>query len=91
MTVTTEQLETFCREAANKARPNRLPDFALTFSTGKKYARIKESGGGVFCFVNLADGTILKAASWNTPAKQSRGNIANGAKDVTAYGAAYIR
>ena|SRR6218665_2967328 len=67
---------------------------------GKKYVRIvrhdvfegvKREGGSAFCFVDIETGAILKAASWKTPAKHARGNIANGAADLTAYGAIYLR
>lgn len=68
---------------------------------GKKYVRIvkrdifdgavRKESGSAFCFVDIETGAILKAASWKTPAKHARGNIANGAKDVSAYGAIYLR
>lgn len=48
-------------------------------------------GGSAFCFVELETGNILKAASWATPAKGIRGNIKNGAADLTQYGAVYFR
>lgn len=67
---------------------------------GKKYIRIvrhdvfegvTREGGSAFCFVDAATGAILKAASWKAPAKHARGNIANGAADLSAYGAIYLR
>lgn len=67
---------------------------------GKKRVRIvkRERWNGkvtdnrsAFCFVDLETGAILKAASWAAPAKHARGNIANGAADLTQYGAVYLR
>jgi hypothetical protein len=67
---------------------------------GKKYVRIvrhdtfegkAREGGSAFCFLDIETGAILKSASWATPAKGNRGNIANGAADLTAYGAVYLR
>lgn len=72
----------------------------VTAQPGKKYIRIVKhdvfegaarEGGSAFCFVEAETGTIMKAAGWKTPAKGNRGNIANGAADLTAYGAVYFR
>lgn len=54
---------------------------------GRKYARIVEtrhggSGGSVYCFIQLDNGDILKAAGWKAPAKGKRGNIWNDDCDV---------
>lgn len=65
----------------------------------KKYARIaatplKSSGKSCYCFIDVATGDILKAASWKTPAKHSRGTILdddNGLKYLSEYGPAYLR
>lgn len=72
----------------------------VTAQTGKKYVRIvrhdvyegkANESGSAFCFVDIETGAILKAASWKAPVKGKRGNIANGAADLTAYGAVYLR
>ena len=67
----------------------------VTFQRGPKYARIVLTNGpsrSVHCFVNLSNGDILKAAGWKAPYKGgARGNIANGAADVSPHGAAYAR
>lgn len=70
---------------------------------GKKYKRIvvkdhKQNGeelsltGSVFCFVNMENGDVLKAAGWKSPAKGARSNIYNekhGVDGVNQYGANY--
>jgi hypothetical protein len=73
---------------------------------GKKYARIvrRESwngadptNGSVHCFIDLANGDILKAASFKAPAKGVRGNIFKEdfdigvGKAVGEFGTAYLR
>lgn len=69
----------------------------LAVKYGKKYIKICRVRGtdvcSVFCFVDQ-QGNILKAASWNAPAKHARGNIFdadNGMKQVGPYGPAYLR
>lgn len=63
---------------------------------GKKYIRIidKVAGqtyGSAFCFIDKATGDVLKASSWNTPAKHTRGNIYKvGNEGVGPYGAHYL-
>ncbi len=64
------------------------------YESGKKYARIvkRTNGRSAFCFVDLANGNIHKADGWKAPEKKHvRGNIKNGADDVTAYGTVYLR
>jgi hypothetical protein len=65
----------------------------VTFTRGAKNARIvlKDSQTSVHCFVDLANGNILKSASWAKPANGVRGNIINGAAQVGPHGAAYLR
>ena len=59
---------------------------------GKKYIRITEGDAGgprsVWCFVERANGDILKAEGWKRPAKHARGNIydANPLAGVGVYG-----
>jgi len=59
-------------------------DPSKTFSVnfGRKYAKITSrdangAGGGVWGFVEIESGNLLKAASWSAPAKHARGNIAD--------------
>lgn len=60
---------------------------------GKKYARIYTETSprdrSVFCFVDITNGDILKAASWKVPTKHSRGNIfdSDPQRAVDLYGA----
>jgi len=54
--------------------------FGIEFETGSKYVKIVSiSGGGsrsVHCFVEKANGNILRAASWKAPARNFvRGNV----------------
>lgn len=69
----------------------------ISVEMGKKYARvvIQRSGStSVFCFLDLANGDILKAESWQRPHKTPRGNIHaedGGRSAITKYGAVYIR
>ena len=80
--------------AASQGYSNFIAD--VGYSMGKRYAKLMVANGGqlngsVFCFVDLSNGNILKAASWSTPAKGARGNIANRAADLTPHGAQYRR
>ena len=70
----------------------------LTVEPGRRYVRIVKSSGPhsryVYCFVDVTNGDILKAASWKAPAKHARGNIFNLTKvtdSVSPYGANYMR
>ena len=48
----------------------------------------------VYCFIDYTTGDVLKAASWNAPAKHARGNIFdenNGLKYMGPHGPAYLR
>jgi hypothetical protein len=64
---------------------------------GNRYAKLIKSYGGqnrsTYGFIDLRNGDLLKAASWNAPAKHARGNIF--APDPLAgcgpYGLAYLR
>lgn len=64
----------------------------VTVGKGRKYLKIL-SGSSIYCFVRVADGAILKAATWAAPAlNHIRGYIFE--KDVTKavdiYGAVYM-
>lgn len=65
---------------------------------GPKYFKIvkfDQSSTSAYCFVERQTGSILKAASWKTPAKGIRGNISDPnfgwGRAVGVYGAAYRR
>jgi hypothetical protein len=71
---------------------------------GKKYLRIvtedvyhengKKDRPQVFCFLDIATGDVLKAATWRAPAKHARGNIYaedNGMGGISAYGGRYLK
>ena len=54
--------------------------FGIEFEAGSKYVKVVSiSGGGsrsVHCFVEKANGNILRAASWKAPARNFvRGNV----------------
>ena len=55
--------------------------------TGKKFAKIavgyvSNEGRSVYCFIDLSNGDILKAAGWKSPAKGKRGSIFNEGYDI---------
>lgn len=102
--ITDQQLAGFCSAidalraeyfAANGFSISAGMEEPVTFQRGPKYARIVLTSGSsvsVHCFVDLSNGGILKAAGWKAPYKGgARGNIANGAADVSPHGAAYAR
>lgn len=82
-----------------------FPDQEYTISSGGgKYVRIthKNRKGGqesAWGFIALVDnpskgfqkGDLLKAAGYNTPAKNARGNILNGTAKYDKYSPAYLR
>ena len=54
-------------------------EFAVEY--GKKFARIVKQGSA-YCFVDLSNGDILKAAGYRKPANGKRGSIWNEGCDV---------
>jgi hypothetical protein len=61
------------------------------YSEGKRYIKVIR-GGSVHLFVDKTNGDVLKAASWNIPAKGARGNLSdehNGLRRVTPHGTEY--
>lgn len=82
-----------------------FPDQEYTVSSGGgKYVRInhksrKFGGESAWGFIALVDnpskgfqkGDLLKAAGYNTPAKNARGNILNGTAKYDKYSPAYLR
>jgi hypothetical protein len=96
-------LETFVKgcadvRAAYFAKHFYSPD-ATTFEIERgpknvRVVRVDGSSRSVHCFVEIASGTVLKAAGWKVPAKHARGNIFdewNGLKTMGPHGAAYLR
>lgn len=76
--------------------------YTLDYTVGQKYIKlvlVRKSDStkkptSVFAFVDKATGDVLKAATFNAPAKGERGNINNpdhGLSRITAYGAGYNR
>ena len=59
---------------------------------GRKFAKVV-NGTGVYCFVDRANGDILKAASLKGPAKRARGSIyaTDPLAGVGAYGTLYLK
>jgi hypothetical protein len=95
--ITQEQIQNFTEacKAINHAYmdkqfPSNRKD-AFSFKIGKRYAKIVRTGS-VHCFVDMSNGDVLKAASWNTPAKGARGNINDehkGLGRMNEYGTEY--
>tara|TARA_B100000963_G_C22547928_1_gene635336 strand:+ start:758 stop:1249 length:492 start_codon:yes stop_codon:yes gene_type:complete len=85
--------------AKEKGFKNGYNEISLDRISGRtKYARIvstKRPGTArsVYCFVDLTNGNILKAASWKAPARHARGNIfdSDRLKAVSPYGANYLK
>lgn len=72
---------------------NQLEYNKMSYTEGKRYMKVIR-GGSVHLFVDKNTGDVLKAASWNVPAKGARGNIFdehNGLKRVGPHGAEYNR
>lgn len=70
------------------------PEFEVV--EGRKYIKVvrnDHSQRSVHLFVDKTSGTILKAASWKSPAKHARGSIyseTNGLEALTPHGAKYL-
>lgn len=71
---------------------------ALVYKNNRKYIKVIVTTDGkyrnAFSFIDKATGNILKAASWNAPAKHARGNIFddhNGLKHMSWTGPCYLR
>jgi len=70
----------------------------LTYTKGRNYVKIID-GNSVWGFVSMKDnpkkgelmGDLLKPASWNAPAKHSRGNIFKGTDEWEYYGPKYLK
>lgn len=69
------------------------PISEFSFKKGRRYMKVVRDTS-VHCFVDIQNGDVLKAASWNAPAKHARGNIFddnNGLGSMGDYGPAYLR
>jgi len=83
-----------------EARFNYKEYTPLTVSKGKKYIKLMDDST-VWGFVSMWEGIskgsyvkkgdLLKPASWNTPAKHSRGNIFEGTDTWEFYGPKYLK
>ena len=70
----------------------------LTYTKGRNYVKIMD-GSSVWGFVVMKDnpkkgeimGDLLRAASYNSPAKHSRGNIFNGTDQWEFFGPKYLK
>ena len=70
----------------------------IQIQPGQRYARLAlvdgmHGGLSAYCFVDLTNGDLLKAAGWKAPAKGKRGSIFadNPLSGCTPYGMAYAR
>ena len=71
----------------------------LTYVKGRKFIKIKQ-GSSVWGFVSMVEGVhkgalvckgdLLKAESWQSPAKHSRGNIFDGTARFGVFGPKYL-
>lgn len=82
MNTVRDQLDIFVTivtEFVNKRRQeNKWPDDKFSLDIGRKYARVVRHSMSrtVYCFVDLTNGDILKAASFKAPAPRGkRGSI----------------
>ncbi len=75
------------------------PYTPLSISKGKKYMKIIDEGSvwgfvsmweGVYKGSLICKGDLLKPASWNSPAKHSRGNIFDGSDKWNYFGPNYL-
>jgi hypothetical protein len=89
-----------------KSYPNLPYTVSISAEWGQKFVRIVRKdihksnnaptgqGGSVYCFIQIDNGDILKAAGWKAPAKHARGNIMQpsfGVDQVGPYGPAYLK
>lgn len=96
-------LTAYCNEVNINKHIHKI---VIDVEVGRKFARIvrrdqwpdqEPSNGSAHCFIDLANGNILKADGWKRPAPQVRGNIFKEdfdigvGKAVGEYGAAYLR
>ncbi len=92
---TLTEFVSFCQNLSDTHMEKNYPSLAkeqITVRPGQRYAKLVKNGSA-FCFVDRENGNVLKAASWNAPAKGARGNIfiRDSWKFMSPYGAAYLR
>ena len=76
----------------DKNFPENIRD-EFSYKKGRRYMKVIR-GGSVHCFVDRKNGNVLKAASWNAPAKHARGNIFesdNGLGCMREFGTVYLK
>jgi len=83
-----------CQEMVNKSYGTLSPP-TLLVEQGKRYIKIVSSQPhtrSIYGFVDIATGDVLKAASWQAPAKHVRGNVRKHASACAGpYGIVYLR
>ena len=95
-----QSLQTYSNEYyANRFGSLNPPVYSVTY--GSKFARIVSNTHTCWGFIALKDGSIqgvpylagdlMKPASWNAPAKHSRGSILNNTAAYDAYGPVYLK
>lgn len=70
------------------------PSFEV--NNGRRYYRVEivDNQKSAFCFIDRANGDVLKPATWRAPAKHARGNIFNednGLDCMGPHGPAYLK
>jgi hypothetical protein len=80
-----------------KHYPNLEPPILCPDAKGLKYIRIvshdRSGSRSSYCFIDKANGDVLKCEGWKKPAKHARGNIfsaSNGLEGVGVHGANYL-
>lgn len=81
-----EHRKTFCSSLAPE-------EVKVRNMNAPKYLAVTRRDDSVFCFINQANGDVLKAATWRAPAPHARGNIFTRRESlgVNAFGANYIK
>ena len=67
---------------------NGICDYDFTFESGRKYHKVimhTENQRSCHAFVDKKTGSVLKSASWKSPAKGERYNLLNGASRDHCY------
>lgn len=90
------QEEVFERIGEFKEEVSKKYGTQLNSNYGKKFCKLTHyiAGEGVWGFIDLSNGDILKAESWSKPAKHARGNIFAddyGMSGVGQYGPNYLK
>jgi hypothetical protein len=72
----------------------------LTYTKGSKWCKVMD-GNAVWAFIAMGDGEykgiplwegdLMKPATWNAPAKRSRGNIFRGTDSWDYWGPVYLK